>query len=104
MITLMRKTSQPTDEEFLDSQLHVHAAVPFRLRNVGTGPALMARWRFLKESEEEGVAGMIPYIRTDQRVSTQLSKEQLGFQRMCGTFPGITLTSPGSCKCRLLAD
>ncbi|HXJ95714.1 MAG TPA: hypothetical protein VMT20_22975 [Terriglobia bacterium] len=83
VLTLMRKKSEPSDEDFLEPQIHVEVAVPFKVRNVGTGPALMVQWKFRRDSGDELACGMIPYIRTEQWVNTHLSVNQTGAYRRC---------------------
>jgi hypothetical protein len=79
VLTLMRRHSEPSDMDFLEPQIHVDVLVPFKVRNVGTGPALMVRWRFVRDSGQEIVKGFIPYIRTNQWVNLHLNQNQLGF-------------------------
>jgi len=79
VLSLMRRNAEPSDREFLESQIHLDVLVPFKVRNVGTGPALMVYRRFCDASGREIVKGFISYIRSGNYVNLYINQNQLGF-------------------------
>ena len=50
-LTLKRQHTQPLEDD--ETELLVNPVVPFEIVNVGTGPALMVKWKFRRASGDE---------------------------------------------------
>ena len=81
VLCLMRKNFDPSDLELLEPQLNVDALIPFRIRNVGNGTALVIHWRFKAESGKEIIHGMVPYLQTQQELNTGFNAGQLSLDK-----------------------
>jgi hypothetical protein len=64
----------------LQPQLNADALIPFQLKNVGTGTALVVHWRFKTDTGHEIIHGMIPQLQVGHILRTNLSAETLGLK------------------------
>lgn len=80
VIVLRRQNWKLANSELLEPQLNVDALVPFQLRNVGNGTALVVHWRFKKDSGEELIHGMLPHLQVNSFLRTRLTAEFLGLK------------------------
>jgi hypothetical protein len=81
VIVLRRTDWSLPGNELLEPQLNVEALIPFQIKNVGNGTALVVHWRFRKDSGEELIHGMLPQLQVDSLLKTGLSAEQLGLKQ-----------------------
>lgn len=78
VIVLRRRSWTLPDNELLEPQLNVDALIPFQMRNVGNGTALVVHWRFKTDLGEELIHGMIPQLQVNHVLKTRLNAERLG--------------------------
>src|SRR5882762_2180456 len=81
VVVLRRKNWTLPDNELLEPQLNVNALIPFELKNVGNGTALVVHWRFKTDSGEELIHGMMPHLQANGVLRTRLSAERLGIKQ-----------------------
>lgn len=86
VIVLRRKNWHLPENELLEPQLNVEALIPFQIKNVGNGTALVIHWRFKTDSGEDLIHGMIPQLQVGRVLKTRLSAEMLGLK------PGVSRT------------
>ncbi len=81
VIVLRRTNWKLSENELLQPQLNVEALVPFELRNVGNGTALVVHWRFKTDSGEDLIHGMMPHLQVGGMLRTRLTAERLGLKQ-----------------------
>jgi hypothetical protein len=81
VIVLRRENWTLPDNELLEPQLNVDALIPFEIKNVGNGTALVVHWRFKTDAGKELIHGMIPQLQVDGLLKTRLKADQLGLKQ-----------------------
>ena len=78
VIVLRRRNWHLPENQLLEPQLNVDALIPFQMKNVGNGTALVVHWRFKTDSGQDLIHGMIPQLQVGNRLRTGLTAELLG--------------------------